>query len=351
MSSSDGITPAKTTGGGVLTSLCISLIPATTAWFVIRGFYWWINIPVAILVLGFSAEKIYKAGANQAEVPVGWVGIGTLFGHPVWTQYAAGKHWLLKGIQGIIPVDVRPREFDPGLLEILAQDRVPVLIDGFFIGNVTDPMKYLTGVEHPDKSLAEIFESQIRLFVSQWKRAIDLILQKDLLTDFLELPADPSKDPAAYRRITDQLNGLTTIGDNPPLTPEAVTNIMADAGKFCGRAAQWGFNITEIHVEDVDLPARIKEAAEKRAAEPDVMADLQIRQRARKDMAKELMIDLNIKGQDALNAVDMLFGLAVKKSIYELSVRDYDEIAAKLGPETAAALATAASRVLKKEDE
>ena len=113
----------------------------------------------------------------------------------------------------------------------------------------------------------------------------------------------------------------------------SVENIMEDAGKFCRVAADWGYDVKDVHTEKVDLPQRLKDAAAKAAAQKDEMKSYEIKQATRLAMIKKMKANMpELSDREALVAVDTLLDLSLKRQIFEVDVPALPELSKTLGP-------------------
>lgn len=321
-------------------AFAVASLPASIAFFILRDWdlYW--PISAAILAEGVVGNMLLK-GMPEHEIPPEYVGVGTVRGEPKEQMYAPGTHKYLPGIGGFINVRVAPKRYDPPAFTELPKDDVPVVIDEYFMATIKNPFLWVNlGGPDRDEDLQKHFVSATRLFVSQWDHGKQLVQMRDTLAEFLRLPCN---DATAAREYREKYLQPLTVGDNAPLTTDAVDKIMENAGHFCGSISKWGYSDLEIHVEKVDLPESIKAAAAAKAAEPDIMGNYQIRQDGRLKMAKELREAFpDISGVDAMNYVDQLLDLAVDRKIYEVHVRDLEKVVTD--PNVAGALAQIARR-------
>jgi regulator of protease activity HflC (stomatin/prohibitin superfamily) len=270
--------------------------------------------------------------------------------------YTSGVHPILSNVEDGIVVDLKGRDINPPDIEQLARDKVPVFLDVYAVAEVANSYVYLTAVKAPEALLTRLLESETRMFASQWRRATDLIRQKDLLDEFLRLPCnDDPEHPtyAAFRSRLEQM--LRGTDDDICFLEEGINNIMEHAGKFCGSAAGWGFNVTQVHVKEVDLPKRIKDEAAIRAAEPDFMAEKVMIAETKVAIAAKLRVAFPSCNDTEINTMaDVAMGINIKKSINEVTLRDPDNIAgnfasahASLGPELGEALIQAIKTAIK----
>ncbi|HWH07345.1 MAG TPA: SPFH domain-containing protein [Candidatus Paceibacterota bacterium] len=322
----------RSTSVGVLKALMVATLPAAVTFHLTDRFPLKWQLASSLVAWGLSYGAVYKAMASNGHVPVGSYGVHTVGGAMSGKIFDAGDHPLIPGLEGVILVSSRDTPIDPPAFEDLARDSVPISFDGYFVVRIHDPVKHLTRIadEDAEEALRKLFEAEIRLFITQWKRGADLIAQRELLKEFLMLSGRKGSTPAEKLRV--KLMALTEQ-NNAPLDQASVDNIMEDAGKFCGYAADWGYEVTEVHTEGVDLPKRLKDAAEKAAAETNEMKTYEIRQARRLAMIKGLKKEMpDLSDRDALVAIDTLLGLSVNRSIFEVDIRGAEKLGEDFGP-------------------
>jgi regulator of protease activity HflC (stomatin/prohibitin superfamily) len=337
---SDVITPGASLRDSLLLSTAVGAIPAAVTWLVIGDWPFEIGNAGSVLVLGAAAAAVYKGIFDEITIPIGSEGVATWQGHPIHKIYSPGTHRVLKGFQGAIPVDLKGRDLKPQQFEQLVRDTVPITIDAYCVAKIVNSYIYLTAVSHPEELLTDLLESEIRLFASQWLRASGLISQKDLLGEFLQLPKLGDSNHSKYIPFRSKLEKLKT-GENQSIDSDGIDNIMENAGNFSAAAADWGFKISQIHVTDVDLPQRLKDAAAARAAEPDVNADTLLKQQVRMQLVDQ-MTARGLSPDRAMTEANLIMNLGdVSRIAHDFTIYDPDKAIEHLGPEAAAVFARA----------
>lgn len=339
-------TPARSLVENIFTASFLALIPTTLAWFFLRDAAWWVWSSASLIVFGPTAAYLVQMSEDVLIQPR-YTGVGQILEQPVPTLYTSGTHKRIRGIEGLIPVYTAPMQFDPPAIVELTAEQVSVEIDGFFFAQITDPYLWVQAGGHDkEKALMDLFDTEVRLFVSPWLKASALIGMRDLLGDFLCLPTGSLSSPhaLALRQKFDELADPNREGGQL-LTLEKVKSIWEDAGKFRNQAAEWGYTIQEIHIEDLDLPDRIKAAAEERAAQSSRMDALRIEVDARKDMVNTLTT-AGVSPDTANNTIDMMLKLPVTKGVEEIHIIGLTDLVKTMttNPEAAAAFMAAFTR-------
>lgn len=322
---SEQLETGMSTGIGILKAVLIAALPA--------GFFYYLLYTVfstmperwgsllTCIVWGLAAGYLYLIMVkNTGNVRPGYVGVHTALGGITGIIYAVGEHPLLPGVEDVIEVNTQDQPVDPPVFEELAKDKVPVFLDGYALVNITDPITFLTTVD-ADKAidiLMKLLDAEMRLFVAQWKTAIALITQRELLTRFLKLSGPHDADYGALEADLMEL----TVGDNAPLDELSVRNIMEDAGKFCQSAARWGYSVSDIHMERVDLPDRIKQASTEAAAARDAMTPFKIKKDAMAEMVNDMKERFpSIPERDIFLTMQQLVGIPVNRNVSEIEFR------------------------------
>ncbi|MEK7510907.1 MAG: SPFH domain-containing protein [Patescibacteria group bacterium] len=328
-----GIGTARTIPIGIAKALSVGVFPASIAHFILRNQPPNIDYAASLVVCGAATVAALSAFMrHDAEVEVGEYGVHQVFGTITGKVFGPGNHPLYPDpVESLIKVSSREKPLDPPAFEELAQDTVPVFADGYFIVQIVDPILHVTSVAESDahEALMGEFDSEIRLFVNQWNRATDLKSSKELLVRFLKLNGGVTSDEAA-RRLKEDLLKLTPLHGKDFLTVEAVNNIMEDAGKFCATAAKWGYRVTQVHFQKLDLPDYIKAAAARAAAAKFEMDEAQVKQERRTAMIKQLKVELpGLTDNEARQAVDLLLKLSTE-TVTEIKIRDLEKVSANL---------------------
>ncbi|HEX5774570.1 MAG TPA: hypothetical protein VFY28_01260 [Candidatus Paceibacterota bacterium] len=346
---------------GIGKAFVLGLLPAALLNYLIRELpflpemEWRFIAALTLVALGVATASFFIMMDNKSPVvPLGFFGIHLVQYSLTGKVYGPGKPILLPGdLELVEMVDGRDKDVDPPPFEELAKDTVPVWLDAYAVVAVIDPILYRSRVEEDDalRVLSELLDAEMRLFAAQWKRAADLVAMRELLTEFLVLPAgDPDTDEykgtEEYKKLREALLAIAGPEPDKLLDVAAVNNILADAGKFKLRAEEWGLVVKQVHTEKVDLPKRIKDAAADVAAQKKVMETYAIKQASRLRMVQELKKELpDLTGREALNAIDLLLGLSINRTLFELDVRGLEKIADTYGPAVAKAIRAIARRM------
>lgn len=337
-----GIGIGRTIPAGIAKALAVGTLPGSLAHYLLSGLPDRTDHTLSVLVWG-GATVALLAGFMRKEtsVEVGEYGLHLVFGELTGKIYGPGDHPLYpEPAESLMKVNSREKRLDPPAFEDIAQDNVPVFADGYFMAQVIDPILFVTSVDEEEAhdAMMNEFDSEIRLFINQWSRAEDIKSSKELLVRFLKLNGNLATDEAA-RRLKDDLLKLTPLHGKSLLTAEAVDNIMEDAGKFCATAARWGYRITQIHFQKLDIPQYIKDAATRAAAARSEMDEAVIRQERRSEMIRKFKEDLpGLSDRDAMLGIDLLLKLPVTRSVTEIEIRDLEAVSANLGATGAVAL-------------
>ena len=307
------------------------------------------SLAAALLSWGAASSQAYHYAFYDRNVEVGHHAVATCLGTAINKKYLPGAHRLLKGFDDGIDVSEKDLEIDPPAFEQLAPDKVAVYVDVYAVIRIANGYLFLTAAGEPFKLLSNLLDTQNRLFVSHWLHGDDLINQKDLLGEFLCLPAyQRGRVHPVHQAFKNKLLLLTRgsgRGVQRSLSPEGVNAIMENAGAFCFGAANWGFSVRQIHARYVDIPPQIKAAAAELSAETARMKLVYLKSKYMVTMTKALKRAFpDLKEHDALTAVQILLGQSVKKDITEISLRDLDEISTTLGPHIADWLTKAGQR-------
>lgn len=324
-----GIAKALVLASPVMATLVTVLNPVENNWQ-----YGW-----SVFAWGATTAWLYNKMSGNGKVKIGFYGVHKSGGGLTGKVFGPGDHPLIPGLEEVEPINGLDLPIDPPSFEELAMDKVPVFVDGYFIVKVTDPVRHLTSVDPHDApaTLRKLFESESRLFVKQWKQAVDMVVQRELLAEFLRLPGD--KDSRAGRLFREQLMQIVADSDGKSLDEKGVDNIMADAGKFCAAAWRWGYSVIEVHTEMVDLPKRIKDAAAEAVATADDMRVKVIRQAQRLEMVKELKKEFpGLTDWQAMSSVDLMFGLSVERRTLEIDIIGVEQVSKNLGSGVAKSL-------------
>lgn len=280
-----------------------------------------------VLAGSLAAAALYKgmSDGSDGNVAVGNYGVHQVAGGLSGKVFGPGHHPLMQGLEKSISVSSQDKPVDPPAFQEIAKDGVPILMDGYFVVRIIDPVRHLVRIGTGDaiKALSKQFDAEMRLFAAQWKRGVDLVAQRELLRDYLHLTKDKS-DPK-YGALRKKLMELTVkLGEDhdPMLDETSVDNILADAGNFCECAARWGYVVEDIHTEGVDLPQTYKDAAAETAAAHKKMETYQIKQTKRLEMFKAARAEPAFKemsSRDIMTGIDLVLELATKRDITEFN--------------------------------
>lgn len=299
----------------------------------------WLHLAIAIFVGGAVATTLFIEGYQKISIPINYVGVGVRFGDkPTKTLYESGDHWGFPGISGVILVDMRHRRIDLSQkFNASAADTSDVGVDGFVLAHVDarDAAKTLN-VQGLDESIRELFESKIRLFTVMVSKAENAIKFRDLLAEYLELkPRDQDVLTPAHQAFEDRLKSLP----KRYVAPGGIAALMQKdtAGEFKKLLGEWGVEVEEVEIEQFDVPQVIKDAKLRKATQDTLMAAEKIRNTARSAMVAELVAH-GVNANNAMNSVDLLLGLNVKKDVREITITDLDKVAGQLGGQIAGVL-------------
>lgn len=297
-----------------------------------------LQLALSIGIGGFVAKALFVKGYQSINIPVNYQGVATRLGDKkTGTIYEAGDHWGFPGISGAIPVDMRHRRIDLSQkLTASAADATDVGVDGFVFVQVLNAAKTLN-VKDLDESVRELLESRIRLFTTMVSKAENAIRFRDLLAEYLELePRDDENTlTPAHQLVKDRLNNL------PPgfVVDGGIDALMEKdtAGALKRLVAAWGAKIEEVEIEEFDIPEAVKAANLKKATQTVLMDAEKIRNTARKVMVDELVAS-GVNANTAMNSVDMLLGLGIKKDVKEITITDLEKVAVAFGAQIAGVL-------------
>jgi len=296
-----------------------------TAWF-------WepLGLALAIVACGYITKTLFLSGYQHISISANHVGVAVRLGDkPTGWLYSAGDHWGFPGISGAIEVDMRKRRIDlRDKFTASAGDTSDVSVDGFLFVRTTDPFRAIN-VDDLDESLRELLESRIRFFASIISKAENAVKFRDLLADYLELePRETAVLTPEHKAFRSRLLAL----QEDWRSRDGIDALMAqgEAGALKRLANAWGNKIEEVEIEQIDIPQEIKDANVKKAVQAALMDAEQTRNNARATMVKNL-VDAGVNANTAMNSVDMLLKLNVKKDIQEIAIADLDKVAGAFG--------------------
>lgn len=325
-------------GIGIVISLIVGIAFAIPTYLATTWVWEPLQLALAIGIGGFVAKTLFVKGYQHISIPVNYRGVATRVGDKkTGVIYDAGDHWGFPGISGAIPVDARHRRIDfLQKFTATAADTSDVGVDGFVFIRIFDVTKTLN-VKDLDESVRELLESRIRLFTTVVSKAENAVRFRDLLSEYLEL--NPREDDALtpeHKTFKDRLDRIPkefVVDGGVDALMEKDT-----AGAFKRLVEkEWGAKVEEVEIEEFSIPEVVKAANLKKATQSVLMDAERIRNKARKSMVKELVAS-GVHADNAMNSVDLLLGLNVKKDIREITITDLDKVAEKLGAPITAVL-------------
>ncbi|MEJ0053405.1 MAG: hypothetical protein WDN10_01605 [bacterium] len=305
---------------GLWVSLLAGLVAALIVYWALDDFGPYIAGAGACAALGMVAGTLNKSG-YLGYTPPGEVGADTINGELTGRIRGPGYPWAIPGLGGQIPLNVQERKISPRIFTELV-GKVPVEVELLSTGRIVDARKHFQAQQSEDILLPEFIETQARAFMGPWKDAGGVILQKDLVAEYLGLPAK-ADDRGEHSKLEAKLLECTVVteeDDTPDLPKSAVRTLMANAGKVREQAAKWGLEIGVMQTRHFDLPQSLKDIG--------ALALINIK---RGEMIEELKKHKGIPEQDILNSVDMLMKLPITKSVSDIQIRDLDAVAAHFG--------------------
>ncbi len=140
---------------------------------------------------GAAAVVAILLSATGVQVAEGEAAVVTRFGDPVRVLEEAGLHWKAPWpIDDVARVDLRRRSFETGHAEMLTKDRKNVVLVGFAIWRVTDPLRFHRSVgsvaDAEDKLDGLITNAQIGVLGRFPLAALTSTDPSDLRTDEVE---------------------------------------------------------------------------------------------------------------------------------------------------------------------
>ena len=148
-------------------------------------------LPIAVIAVLLLNTITYQVRENQTVIV-------TRFGAPVATATDSGLHWKMPmPIDAIVPIDMRLHMLDPKAGEYLTQDKKNLLVDGFLVWSVKDPLAFFKAVgnrQGAEARLTDIFGSVVSGVLSSFEF-------QDILS--------AEGETAGLERIANQLRSLT----------------------------------------------------------------------------------------------------------------------------------------------
>ena len=312
------ISSTKSVSDGIFISLLVGCIPAGLTFWALHDLNGYLATGVAAIALGVTASVVNKLG-YLPYTPPGTVGLDTTNGKPTGKVRGQGLQWATPGLKGQIPLNGQEAEFSPPPFTELVDD-VPIEIELLCMGKVIGP-KYFAA-EDPKQRLSELAEAQARVFTAPWANPDCVILQKSLLPDFLVLPPKDEDPHGEHAAFTAKLMAFTVPGaDGKRALPVAGAHAILDnAGTLVSKGYEWDWQSTLVEIEYFDVPQELKDLAVK-----DLINQKQSL------MIQELVDKAKLKPQDALNAVQMVLKLDIKKTVEEFQIRDLDKVGDNIG--------------------
>lgn len=330
-------TTVDSLGIGIATSLLFGIAFAIPVYEATTWIWQPLELALAIGIGGYVAKALFVRGYQLISIPVNYVGVAVRFGDkPTGALYEAGDHWGFPGISGAIPVDIRHQRIDLSeKFNASAADATDVGVDGFaFVRVKKENAGKTLNVSDIVMSVRELLESRIRLFTVMVSKAENAVQFRDLLADYLELePWQDGPRPLKHASIQRRLIEL----EQKKFAVEGAAKALMDkktAGEFKRLLGVWGIDVEEVEIEQFDIPTVVKDANLKKATQTALMDAQKIRNTARKAMVDELVAS-GVNANNAINSVDLLLELAVKKDVREITITDLDKVAHTLGEQIA----------------
>ena len=347
------ITPGDSLRESAITVGAVAFAPTSLIAFVGMVISTKLGIPylftagISVLAYGLIAERLGKSMLIDIQIAPGFQAIATSQGALLDRIYTAGDHVVLKGVDGAIPVDMHGRDIDPDIIEQLTRDKIPVMVNAYCNVTIANAFLYKTAMQNPEEAVSDLLESQIRLFINPWW-STELLNQRDLLGEYLVLPGLNAATEGRHDAMREKLMQFTR-SDPQGLTEDGVEDIMQKAGSFCTQVAEWGFNVAQMHVTEIDIPQRLKDAAEARAAEKDVLALEALKAEFISTLSADLIDRLGVSPDAALRQANLVLGLiSVKEQI--ISISDLAKLTDTIGPAAAGLAKALAAKFRDKED-
>jgi hypothetical protein len=356
----NNITPSQSWSNGMFVSGIAGLIVGIVAWiFVSYALDFWHIGKVLGSLSGFAACTIAAYAlfvTRLREVPLNWVGVELNRGTPSGRIYDNGTHWIPPFLE-LMNVPAPSEKFILRMSgeKIDAQDSALIY---FGISedegkknriqySVVGPTLYIA-TDNPEDELKEAYLEQARLFYGQVTRAIGVMNEKTLFSDFIMLPPKNSAGARALHNAFRERLRKTTFtimlkhGGGAPTkeTPrlfenEAIETIMAKAGDFLDKAASWGIGRIIAFTPNVRENPQAEEAADLEAAMRNQMAGLDTKATKIRELAKQMILD-GVNPDLAATLVAALGGqnVTVKNETFNISglpeaLREFAEVVIK----------------------
>lgn len=283
-----------------------------------------VGVVISLVLAILTAKKVWILGLVPPPAP-GFVMVKTLLGEPIEEIHPRAELWKTPGVEDYLPVDAREHRVDPEIFMELAADKIPVLVDGYFLAQTVNPVRFFK-VHGSDEILDKSFRGATRAFIASWLKAAYMTDQRDLLAKYLMLSPnhDPLHPPHDHVEFELDLREYTVPDPSGAvyLSDTGITSIMCNAGNFKKEAERFGVRIPNVTIEEISLPKEIIEAASKVMEATSDMEVVAIRQAMRMKIVEQLMgDDPSMKRKDAIDRADrMLPSVGVKTEIRDMNI-------------------------------
>ncbi len=293
----------------------------------------------AFLVSGFvffgTLPTVFLSGLRQHPYPS--VGVQFFLGNQTGEVYAPGWGWVYPFLQSskVVPGPEQELSLSMPATEPEAKDHVTVHIgrrrQTVLQVKIVDPKLYVK-INNPQLAIESSYENQARLFVNQMESVVNIVDEKALFEEYLELMPLPDdvNDPdfitikAKYDDLKSRLANLkydveNADGVNEPhhVFADGAESVMLRAGTLRKEALGWGIRIINMFMPSVELPSSIAAAAEAKQAMREQNEVLELRAEAFTRTAQKLKEDLGLTGTDAADRVGMMSGQPITRTVTE----------------------------------
>lgn len=294
----------------------------------------------AFLVSGFvffgTLPTVFLSGLRKHPYPR--VGVQFFLGNQTGEVYAPGWGWAYPFLQSslITPGPDEELSLTMPATDPEAKDHITVHIGRknptILQVKVVDSRRYVR-INNPQLAIDSSYQNQARLFVNQMESAINIVAEKALFEEYLEIePLPDDVNHPDYVRLYEEhmdlkarLCQLTyTMEDSSGtkyervvFSRDAVESVMSRAGTLRKEATDWGIMIDNITTPSVELPASIAAAAEAKQAQREQNEVLELRAEAFTRTSMQLKKKLGLTGTDAADRVGMMSGQPVTRTVTE----------------------------------
>lgn len=292
----------------------------------------------AFMASGFvflgTVSTVFLSGLRLHPYPR--VGVQFFLGNQTGEVYAPGWGWVYPFLQSsqVAPGPEEELSLSMPATEPEAKDHITVHIGRknptVLQVKVVDPKLYVK-VNNPQLAIESAYQNQARLFVNQMQSAVNIVAEKALFEEYLELEPLPDINDSNYQSVKDKhdnlkerLKALTYEVEGPdgnprqdPVFSDGAESVMLRAGSLRKEALGWGIQVTNMFTPSVELPASIAAAAEAKQAQREQNEVLELRAEAFTRTSKKLKDDLGLTGTDAADRVGMMSGQSVTRTVTE----------------------------------